>query len=115
MSHPKNKPPVVIEEHQSSFSTGFFLGVIGGAIGMYLLNSEKGGDLLEYLKKELGPYWDEAQQIPEVKEVIDKVQSTRTLIAKEAAEVREVAAEFSKPEAANESGHTKFPKFKKHA
>lgn len=66
------------------FGTGFFLGLIGGSVGMFLLGTKQGHEVLQTIKKQMSERADEVLE-PEVKRKLIAAAETVTETAKQTA------------------------------
>lgn len=106
------------------FSSGFFLGVMAGFLGMYVFGTKKGQNFLEKLKQEL-PNIDTSEQpqrslrdeapnlIASAQESVDSLKQTiQTAAAKANSSLKKIEAN-SKSQTSNHNQSIDFPKFKK--
>lgn len=80
-SQPAPTPPEMDGGH---FGAGFFLGVIGGAVGMFLLGTKQGHQVLQSVKKQINERADEMLE-PEVKRTLLAAADTATKTVKQTA------------------------------
>lgn len=49
-------------QEDGNFGVGFFVGIMAGSVGMFLLGTKQGHQVLLDLKRTLRQYWPEAQE-----------------------------------------------------
>lgn len=94
-----------------NFGSGFFLGLMTGAIGMFMFGTDKGQDVLQKIREELEKQAQEAE--PEVRE---QFEQTRTFIAKAIDEVKDRVEQAAQEQLETENKpviSADFPKFKR--
>lgn len=94
-----------------NFGSGFFLGLMTGAIGMFMFGTDKGQDVLQQIRDELENQAKSAE--PEVRE---QFEQTRSFIAKAIDEVKdrvEQVVEEPPPVKNKPVVSADFPKFKR--
>ncbi len=106
--NPKNNSGCCSAGHsEGNFGTGLFLGVVAGALGMFLFGTDRGQELMENLKQELEKENDQGET---------PIEQTRTLIAQVVAETKNMVNETreSVQEKVNQASEEDlFPKFQR--
>lgn len=84
------------QNDNSGFAAGLMLGLIIGGAGGYLLNSEKGQELLETLKQEFGDklhgLFDNPNVSAKLADLEETMQQAKALVNKTATKVADVTA-----------------------
>lgn len=94
----KNKnitEPAPEKEHGGSFATGFFLGIIGGAVGTLLFNSDKGKKVLQNIREEFEPHLAEMADSPEVQALVEEYEVVKEEVSQKVAEAQKKFPKFS--------------------
>jgi len=86
--NPKNSPCSHQTSSEGNFGTGVFVGVVAGAVGMFLFGTDRGQELIDNLKREL-----ERELSKENSSGETPLEQTRTLIAKVVTETKNVVTE----------------------
>lgn len=92
-------PPAPHSQEGGNFGAGFFLGMMSGAVGMFLLGTKQGHKFIDVVREELSRANDRLQQ-PETKEAVAQITKKVKSAVKEVQESGEDWQEF-------------FPKFQK--
>jgi len=78
-----------------SFATGFFLGILGGAIGTLLFSTEKGRDILQKIRTEFEPHLAEVAESAEVQALVEEYEVVKDEIAHTVTEAQKKFPKFS--------------------
>ncbi len=79
-----------------SFGTGFFLGVIGGGLGMFLFGTKRGRVILDELKKELQENAGELLENENVQKALPALEETKNQVGKAVGAWKETFPKFQK-------------------
>ncbi len=92
---PNQPAPVPEQEHSGGFATGFFLGVLGGALGTLLFSTDKGKKALATLREEFEPKLNEITESPEVQALVEEYEVVKEEVSQKVAKAQKKFPKFS--------------------
>lgn len=82
-------------EHGGGFAAGFFLGMLGGALGTLLFSTDKGKKVLQNLREEFEPRLAEMAETPEVQALVEEYEVVKEEVTQKVTEAQKKFPKFS--------------------
>ncbi len=94
----KNPPAVNLPaaSQDGNFGVGFFVGVVSGALGMFLFGTKQGHRLLAHLKEELASDGEKLLESPTVQKLLPTMEETKIPIEKAVGTLKSSFPKFQK-------------------
>ncbi len=96
MKKKTNQVPEPAETASSGgFAAGFFLGVLGGALGTLLFSTDKGKKVLQRLREEFEPTLESTLESAEVQSLVDEYRAVKEEVSTAVSEAKKKFPKFS--------------------